>query len=658
MAAVTITPGLSALRTESDSETPSTLPDTQSPLTSPEPSRSSSVSSQHPDLSNEVATLSNKLIRAINHQTDLDDTLAETRHELDEAQQRVKHLESVAAKHNDLITRGELLSRDVVKREKIELMENLAHEQQQRDIMEKDKRGMEQELESLTTALFEEANHVLYTKSSNRGLDDGANCVQMVAAARKECEAADRRSGQLRAQLNETELLLVSHQEQLAQLKVVMHQMSIDREGSDANTTASTAPSTPTLQTQETLYQVNGASNLSPASDDIRTAVPAPPTSFIHLLQPVLRTDLQAYDDFRNLLSLSRNPRSASRASSGSFSDLNVTSLSRLANSDRQHPASRFPSAGSASSLSTVATSSSSSITPSFTNSSLSSRDAVPGSPALKETRFYKRVLAEDIEPTLRLDTAPGLSWLARRTVINSMSEGSLVVEPMPAASKHNVVACSLCGENRKGEEYARAHRFRTSEYDGAQRYPLCTFCLARVRASCDFLGFLRILKDGHWKADDEETESQAWEESVRLRERMFWARIGGGVVPTVFRAPQTLRESGEQDRITPVKVNENLTVVDGATSTIANDIGRIMPTNSIGACNDTSHVGCGIGSPNKARQAPAQPVGCSATTRQSQEDVRGVQLEGLRGLGFDEFPPMIQEYRVKNSTTVPGAFE
>ena len=40
------------------------------------------------------------------------------------------------------------------------------------------------------------------------------------------------------------------------------------------------------------------------------------------------------------------------------------------------------------------------------------------------------------------------------------------------------------------------------------------------------------MLKDGHWRTDDEESERAAWEESVRLREQMFWSRIGGGVIP------------------------------------------------------------------------------------------------------------------------------
>ena len=161
--------------------------------------------------------------------------------------------------------------------------------------------------------------------------------------------------------------------------------------------------------------------------------------------------------------------------------------------------------------------------------------------PPLKDQKFYKRAVTEDIEPTLRLDSAPGLSWLARRNIVGSMASGNLVVEPHPPVNKFYgpVFPCALCGERRKGDKYVRRHRFRVSEAEDAQRYPLCDYCLGRVRTSCDYIGFLRMVKDGHWRADSDEEIHQAYEESVRLRERMFWARLGGGVVPgLVVREP------------------------------------------------------------------------------------------------------------------------
>ena len=47
--------------------------------------------------------------------------------------------------------------------------------------------------------------------------------------ARKEKEPLERRNEQLQAKLNDAELLLASHQEQLAELKIAMQDMAIHR---------------------------------------------------------------------------------------------------------------------------------------------------------------------------------------------------------------------------------------------------------------------------------------------------------------------------------------------------------------------------------------------------------------------------------------------
>ena len=327
------------------------------------------------------------------------------------------------------------------------------------------------------------------------------------------------------------ELLLASHQEQLAELKNVLQQSKVDRDDPDTTTTnGSTAPSTPALISQdETGRMVNTLQIAVSAANADDT--PGPPTRFSNLLSPVLRTDLQSYEDFRSLLDIAKRSAPASRVNSGSYGGLHTPGLVTGQN---------LPSNSST----VVSSPQTSSIASAGNPSSGAASPSIP----LKETKFYKRALAEDIEPTLRLDTAPGLSWLARRTVINSMCEGSLVVEPMPASTKMSVFSCSLCGENRKGSDFTRTHRFRTSESENAQRYPLCTYCLNRVRASCDYLGFLRMVKDGHWRTNGVQAEKSAWEESVRLRERMFWARIGGGVVPT-SPTRESLRLSMEEAR-------------------------------------------------------------------------------------------------------------
>lgn len=340
--------------------------------------------------------------------------------------------------------------------------------------------------------------------------------------AHKERDIIQRRNDQLKAQLADTESLLKFQQEQLAELKQVMEQMTEERERDDQTT--QTAPSTPGFSRFDNKES-------SEETDIMRSSIQEPvsptyPTSLTHLLQTVLRTDLPAYDDFTSLLRMSKNIPVSSRASSGSYSTIGLGLGG--------YTSSMAPANSSSTSLSTFATGGSAPATPTTPASSTSNSSSNgPNSlTPLKETKFYKRTLTEDIDPTLRLDLAPGLSWLARRTVLNAVCDGTLVVEPMPASIKSQVFSCSLCGETRKDADHARTHRFRTNETDNAQRYPLCRYCLGRLRSVCDFLGFLRILKDGHWRCEDEESEKSAWEESVRLREQMFWCRMGGGVVP------------------------------------------------------------------------------------------------------------------------------
>lgn len=149
-------PPISRLHVES--ENLSTLPDPRGPHSSVDVSRSNST--HHPDLSTEVATLSNKLISAINHQTTLDDSLSSTRHELDSSRERVRQLESALQEYRDMINGGVLVRKIDIEDKTLKLMANLADEKKQRGAVEKDKRGIEQELETLTTALFEEANQV------------------------------------------------------------------------------------------------------------------------------------------------------------------------------------------------------------------------------------------------------------------------------------------------------------------------------------------------------------------------------------------------------------------------------------------------------------------------------------------------------------------
>lgn len=496
----------------------STLPDPRSRRVSnaEDQDNDAEAPSHHPDLSDEIATLSTKLINAINHQTALDDTLSATRQELQTAHGRIRDLEEQNETQREMMAGDVWVRKSTVETDKRAMKAKLDTEVSKRLDTESAKKRIEQELETLTTALFEEANKmVIVAKEESKERED----------------AVQRKNDLLKAQLEESEVLLKNQQTQLAELKRVMESMS----SQDDQQTNTTAPSSPGLPRIDTL----GGDRLPPPDSATASPLPdffapAPPTSFQHLILPVLRHDLGAYDDFINLAHQSHK-RAGSRVSSGSLGGLAALGLGLAGSTSSGHMSN-----ASTSSLPQPASAGSG---PSSPNTPASSTQGTPNQhppiPALKETKFYKRVVVEDIEPTLRLDSAPGLSWLARRSVLTAVTDGTLVVEPVPTnvtyapAAKPQLFPCALCGEARKETAYLRNHRFRTSESPSAQRYPLCNYCLGRVRSTCGFLGFLRMVKDGHWRADDDDHEKTAWEESVRLREQMFWSRIGGGVIPT-----------------------------------------------------------------------------------------------------------------------------
>ncbi|KAI0631181.1 hypothetical protein C8Q77DRAFT_1061913 [Trametes polyzona] len=83
-----------------------------------------------------------------------------------------------------------------------------------------------------------------------------------------------------------------------------------------------------------------------------------------------------------------------------------------------------------------------------------------PAMSTLLPLPLLARLVAEDSDPTVRLDLAPSLNWLSRRSVLAAIHNGQLTVEPMPfstlleelappsiPASSHNThIVCALCG--------------------------------------------------------------------------------------------------------------------------------------------------------------------------------------------------------------------
>lgn len=487
---------------------------------------------------------------------------------------------------------------------------------------------------------------------------------EMVAAARRESEAVEKRNTQLRSQLEDTELLLASQQEQLQDLKGVMERMSSERDETETNAHSLTAPSTPGVDSGNKMSSMLESLTMSPGMHGVGDVPPDQPLRFSHLITPVLRSDVQAYADFVELLKTSHIPSSShSRSPSGAASiSSKSTGQTIFASSASSNP-----------------------ILPGSFNSVTSSpRDNASSTlPPLGNSKFYKRCLVEDIEPTLRLDLAPGLSFFARRTVMAAVATSTLMVEPFIPQSRYYgpVYSCALCGESRRTDVHARRHRFRTSEDESAPRYPLCEFCLGRIRATGDYVGFLRMVRDGLWRAGSDEEVKGAWEESVRLREKMFWARLGGGVVPASGRGdspmigghrrpgmglsrmdsstssiPRTSRDESRvsEDSDGPAR---NLSVPrdDPFRSTVSStqrdnrvSIGRTMIERP-SALNTVENVDA-TGAPDLSRNSSQHEMTTAPVT--PTED--GQQMDGPRDDGDDSD----SDNNNRRSGTIPGSFE
>lgn len=160
------------------------------------------------------------------------------------------------------------------------------------------------------------------------------------------------------------------------------------------------------------------------------------------------------------------------------------------------------------------------------------------------ESKLLRRLINDEIQPVLRIDNAPGVGWLAKKSLLQQMIDGLVVLEPLsgvnetyqlgyrtvsgttpqlnkadpngkeshmfnyPANSPPVAVhgPCALCGENRDDIiEHARMHvlKVQSRAEDGTlnvtNTYSLCFSCVNKVRQSCQIFAFLRTLKLGTW---------------------------------------------------------------------------------------------------------------------------------------------------------------
>ncbi|EMR10708.1 hypothetical protein PNEG_00858 [Pneumocystis murina B123] len=430
-------------------------------------------------LNKELSMLNSKLVASIEKQASLEDNIHWTCHELMLAKEKIRELE---ASQKDYMNRMEqaLLEKQDVEKEIQQLMARLMEEKQQRGKAEIYKHTVEKELEDLTKTLFEEAN-------------------RMVSSAHRDRDRLEKYNEHLQAKLKDTEGLLHYHEKQLAELKDVMQHMSNEEGGS--------IPSTPKKSENRISIGKNNELIREIEEEEKQESSMCSTGLFI-------RRDIPIFQEFMIFLQGLRSQKNQTSSTQGM--NMALTSETLLNSISSLDLPIYHGLNGSSNTVQTLTTSSS------FQINNLGSSNF------FKDSKFIKRCIYEDIEPTLRLDNSPSLSWLARRTVLSSILDGNLVIEPISSKSFDMPFVCALCGNNCCDDKDTRIHQFRTSEFRNPPKsHLLCSYCLRRLRSVCNFAGFLRQLRDGLWKTDDENIEIKAWEEVIRLREAMFWSRIG-----------------------------------------------------------------------------------------------------------------------------------
>jgi len=161
----------------------------------------------------------------------------------------------------------------------------------------------------------------------------------------------------------------------------------------------------------------------------------------------------------------------------------------------------------------------------------------------MREAKFMKRVLYEDVEPCLNFDpnvSSSIFSWnQPRKTVLAAVLENTLIIEPFahpssPSAVNHarTALAAPLCTLCNTAITSPISFVYRLSDTD-TKRQPMCAFCRARLTSVCEFYGFVRMISTGVLPSKGGGPSGNAqrsYREVLRLRERMLWARLGCGV--------------------------------------------------------------------------------------------------------------------------------
>ncbi|CAI4035854.1 hypothetical protein SMKI_14G0630 [Saccharomyces mikatae IFO 1815] len=398
-------------------------------------------------ISLQVTSLSTQLIESVDKQSHLEE-------QLNKSLKTISSQKEAIVNYNRLKTDYEALKRTVLEKddEVNKLREDVVKENELRTKAEDENDKLNKEVEDLTASLFDEANN-------------------MVSDARKEKYAIEILNKRLTEQLREKDTLLDTLSLQLKNLKKVMHSLDNESVVTNSSNRYSTILNDSATSSSTSLNKVPTLN--SSASQDMYSGIVYSPSI------SSIRYDVSLYNEFLKF-------------------------VAALPNCDN-----------------IKATSS--------------------------ESKLIRRLVNDEIQPILKIDNASGIGWLVKKTLLSLIIDGLVVMEPLsgvnatyqigynssspvkqatpnmprmfkfpldsPPVAVH--AACSFCGESRDDIiEHARMYILKTLHKadDGTEQvtntYPLCHWCLLKLRQTCEIFAFLRSLKVGAWHLEKLEAQS------------------------------------------------------------------------------------------------------------------------------------------------------
>ncbi|CCC66618.1 hypothetical protein NCAS_0A00580 [Naumovozyma castellii] len=309
------------------------------------------------------------------------------------------------------------------------------------------------------------------------------------------------------------------------------------------------------------------------------------------------------------------------------------------------------------------------------------------------DSKLIRRLVNDEINPVLKLDNASGLGWIVRKTILSTMMEGLVVVEPlsgvnetfqmgnstqppnaeasnknesqssMPKLFKFPLTSppialhepCSFCGESRDDIiEHARMYVLKTQnkQEDGTimvtNTFPLCHWCLFKVRQTCEIFAFLRSLKTGVWNLEKVTMKSISSKDSSRF-----------SVVTSAIRQTKTEdRRSKRMSFIGGLTKNSSAINTAQVESTTSMEITGLPTTNiqrawiqlcklrsilhwahvGIWSIDDsiTSKIGPEIKDPDDKLEPASIEANIKITKKQIEKDVESIISENNQGESFD----------------------